>query len=45
MGDMRNEYKLLTENPEGKRSFGRPGCRWDDNITMGLREIGLEVVD
>jgi hypothetical protein len=27
-------------NPEGKRPFGRPRRRWEDNIKMDLREIG-----
>jgi hypothetical protein len=26
--------------PEGKRPLGRPRHRWEDNIRMGLREIG-----
>jgi hypothetical protein len=26
--------------PEGKRTLGRPGRRWEDNIMMDLREIG-----
>jgi hypothetical protein len=26
--------------PEGKRPLGRPRRRWEDNIIMGLREIG-----
>jgi hypothetical protein len=26
-------------NREGKRSLGRPRCRWEDNIKMVLREI------
>jgi hypothetical protein len=30
---------------KGKRSLGRPISRWEDNIKMDLREIGLEVVD
>jgi hypothetical protein len=44
MGEMRNSYKVMVKNPEGKRSLRRPRCRWDDNICMGLREIGWEVV-
>jgi hypothetical protein len=28
------------EGPEGKRSLGRPRCRWVDNIKMDLGEIG-----
>jgi hypothetical protein len=31
--------------PEEKRSLRRPRCRWEDNIKMDLREIGLEGVD
>ena len=26
--------------PERKRPLGRPGRRWDDNIKMGLQEVG-----
>jgi len=26
---------------EGKRTLGRPRCRWEDNIKMDLQEIGL----
>jgi hypothetical protein len=29
-GDKKNAYRLLVENPEGKR----PRCWWVDNITM-----------
>jgi hypothetical protein len=28
--------------PEGKRPLGRPRCRWEDNIKMYLREIGMD---
>jgi hypothetical protein len=27
---------------EGKRSLGRPRRRWEDNINMDLREIGID---
>jgi hypothetical protein len=30
--------------PEGKRLFGRLRRRWENNIVMGLREIGWEGV-
>jgi hypothetical protein len=40
MGEKRNAYKILVGNPEGKRTLGRPSCRWVDNIKMDLREIG-----
>ena len=26
--------------PEGKRPFGRPRRRWEDNIKMNLQEVG-----
>ena len=29
--------------PEGKRPLGRPRRRWEDNITMGLQEVGVGV--
>ena len=32
-------------NPEGKRSFGRPRRRWEDNIKMDLQEVGCWRMD
>jgi hypothetical protein len=40
MGEKRNAYKILVEKPEGKRTLGKPTCRWVDNIKMDLRVIG-----
>jgi hypothetical protein len=37
--EKRNIYRFLVVKPEGKRSLGRPGRRWEDNIKMNLREI------
>jgi hypothetical protein len=34
MGEMRNAYNYLGGRPEGKRSFGRRRCRWEDNIRI-----------
>jgi hypothetical protein len=31
--------------PERKRSLGRPGRRWEDDIKMVLREIGWNRID
>ena len=31
--------------PEGKRPLGRPRCRWEDNIKMGLQEVGCGCMD
>jgi hypothetical protein len=45
MGEMRNVHGILVGIPEGKRPRGRPRCRWENNIRMGLREIGWKVVE
>jgi hypothetical protein len=37
MGEMRNAYSILVGKPKGKRPFGRPRCRWEDNIRMDLK--------
>ena len=41
MGEGRDVYRILVEKPEGKRPFGRPRLRWEDNIKMDLQEVGL----
>jgi hypothetical protein len=28
------------EKLKGKRSLGRPRCRWEDNIKMAVQEVG-----
>jgi hypothetical protein len=45
MGEMRNAYKMVVENSEGKRPLKRPRCRWEDNIRMDITEVGWEGVD
>jgi hypothetical protein len=42
MGDGRGVYRVLVGRPEGKRPLGRPRLRWEDNIQMDLREIGID---
>jgi len=37
MGEMRNAFKIMVGKPEGRRPFGRPRYRWEDNIRMDLR--------
>ena len=32
---------ILIDKPTGKRTFGKPRRRWEDNIRMDLKEIGL----
>jgi hypothetical protein len=41
MGKVRDAYNILVGRPEGTRPLGRPRHRWEDNIKMDLREIGL----
>jgi hypothetical protein len=38
-------YKVLVGKPEGKRPLGRPRRRWEGEIRMDLRQIGLGGVD
>jgi hypothetical protein len=45
MGKKRNAYVSLVERPEGKRPPGRSRCRWEDNIKIGLGEIGWSGMD
>ena len=40
MGEERGVYRVLVENPEGKRPLGRPRHRCVDNIRMDLQEVG-----
>jgi hypothetical protein len=42
MGEGRGVYRVLVGRPEGKRTLERPRCRWEDNIKMDLREIGID---
>jgi hypothetical protein len=34
-------YRVSVGRPEGKRPLGRRRCRWEDNIKMDLKEIGI----
>jgi hypothetical protein len=36
----RGVHRVLVGKPEGKRPFGRPRRRWEDNIKMDLQEVG-----
>jgi hypothetical protein len=42
MGEGRCVYRVLVGRPEGKRPLGGPRRRWEDNISMDLREIGID---
>jgi hypothetical protein len=38
----RGAYRVLVGKPEGKRPLGRPRRRWEDNIKMDFRQIGID---
>jgi hypothetical protein len=40
MEERRGVYRILVGKPEGKRQFGRPRRRWEDNIKMDFQEVG-----
>ena len=37
----RSAFKILTGEPTGKRTLGRPRLKWEDNIRIRLKEIGI----
>jgi hypothetical protein len=39
MVERRGVYGVLVGKTEGKRPFGRPGRRWEDNIKMDYQEV------
>ena len=40
MGEGRGVHSVLVGKPEGKMALRRPRRRWEDNIKMGLQEVG-----
>ena len=38
----RNAWRILVGKPEGKRTFGRPKRRWEDNINRCLKGTSCE---
>jgi hypothetical protein len=45
IGRGRSVYRIVVGRPESKRPLGRPRRRWEDNIKLGLREIGIDGVN
>ena len=45
VGERRGVYRVLVGKPKGKRPFGRPRLRWEDNIKMDLQEVGYGSMD
>ena len=41
MEESTSAFKILTGKNTGKRPLGTPRCRWENNIRMDLKEIGI----
>ena len=41
MEEGRSAFKILTGKHTVKRLLGKSGRRWEDNIRMNLKEIGI----
>ena len=41
MKEGRSALKILTGTPAGKRPLGRPRRRWEENIRMDIKEMGI----
>ena len=40
-GEGRGVYRDLVGKPEGRKPLGRPRRRWEYNINIELREVGM----
>ena len=43
MEECRSAFKILTGKPIGKRALGWPRHKWEDNIRMDLKEVGVNM--
>jgi hypothetical protein len=43
--ERRDVHRVLVVKPGGKRPLGRPTCKWEDNITIDLQEVGGRSMD
>ena len=43
--DIRDTNRILVGRSEGKRTFVRPTCAYEDNIKMNFKEIVWGVID
>jgi len=39
-GEKKGACRVLAGKPEGKKPFGRPRRRWEDNTKMDLQDVG-----
>ena len=42
MEEGRSALKILTGKPIGMRPLGKPRSRWENNIRMDLKKIGID---
>jgi hypothetical protein len=40
-GERQGVYTVLVGKPEGKRPLGKRRLRWEDNIKMDIRDVGV----
>ena len=45
MGERRGAYRVLVENPEGKRPVARPRHKWECNCQIKIEETDWDGVD
>ena len=45
MEEGRRPFKLLTGKSNGKRPLGRPRPKWEDNIRMELKVMGINTTN
>ena len=41
MEEGRSAFKIVVGTPTGKGPLGRPRLKWEDNIRMNLKEMGI----
>ena len=41
MEEGRGVHRVFVGKPEGKKPVGRPRRRWENNIKIGLEEVGM----
>jgi hypothetical protein len=40
MGEGSGVHGVLVGRPEGRKTIGKPRCRWEDKIKVDLQEVG-----
>jgi hypothetical protein len=45
MGEKRLAYRVLVENPEGRRPLERPRRKWEGNTKVNFQEVGWRGMD